>query len=111
MIAASVPALGPDSRIINMTSHMANYNIFNEADSNSAELKRSFQDPELTMEKLDGLVKKFLQEIKNKTWSNSGWPNCSYSVTKLAVNCYTRLLQVIFPRRQIVCTLILTLIV
>ena len=94
VIAASLPALGPDSRIINMTSHMANYNVFNEADSNSAELKRSFQDPGLTVEKLDGLVKKFLQEIKNKTWSNSGWPNCSYSVTKLAVNCYTRLLQV-----------------
>jgi len=93
VIAASVPLLAPHSRIINMTSHMANYNIFNEADSSSAELKRSFQDPGLTVEKLDNLVKKFLEEIKNKTWSDSGWPNCCYSVTKLAVNCYTKLLQ------------------
>ena len=94
VIAASLPALGPDARIINLTSHMANYNIFNEADPASAALKRSFQDPGLTMERLDDLVKNFLQEIKTKTWSSSGWPNCSYSVTKLAVNCYTRLLQV-----------------
>ena len=95
VIAASLPALGPDARIINLTSHMANYNIFNEADPASAALKRSFQDPGLTMERLDDLVKNFLQEIKTKTWSSSGWPNCSYSVTKLAVNCYTRLLQVV----------------
>ena len=94
VIAACVPCLALDGRIVNMTSHMASFNIFNEADSSSAELKRSFQDPELSMEALDDLVKKFLQEIKNKTWSSSGWPNCSYSVTKLAVNCYTRLLQV-----------------
>ena len=94
VIAASLPALAPDARIINLTSHMANLNIFNEADSNSAELKRSFQDPGLSMEGLDSLLKKFLQEIKSKTWSTSGWPNCSYSITKLAVNCYTRLLQV-----------------
>lgn len=93
VIEASTPVLAPDARIINMTSHMANFNIFNDGDQVSAQLKQSFQDPKLTVEKLDSLVKKYVQDIKSKPWGTSGWPKCSYSVTKLAVNCYTRLLQ------------------
>jgi len=93
VIEASSPVLAPDARIINMTSHMGNFNIFNDGDQVSAQLKQSFQDPKLTVEKLDSLVKKYVQDIKSKPWGTSGWPKCSYSVTKLAVNCYTRLLQ------------------
>jgi len=100
VIEASVPVLAPDARIINMTSHMANFNIFNNSDPNSAQLKQSFQDPKLTVEKLDGLLKSFLNDIKTKTWTSSGWPHCSYSVTKLAVNCYTKLLQEEFERTK-----------
>ena len=94
VIEASIPVLAPDARIINMTSHMANFKIFNDADPNSAQLRDSFLDPKLSVEKLDRLLKKYFQDIKTKNWTSSGWPNCSYSVTKLAVNCYTRLLQV-----------------
>ena len=94
VIEASTPVLAPDARIINMTSHLANFKIFNDADPVSVQLKQSFQDPKLTVEKLDSLLKKYVQDIKSKPWGTSGWPKCSYSVTKLAVNCYTRLLQV-----------------
>ena len=42
---------------------------------------------------LDNLVKSYVQSIKTGSWSKAGWPDCAYSVTKMAVNCYTKLLQ------------------
>jgi len=90
---AFIPCMAPNSRIVNMSSHLAQLNMFNPADPNSAQLVNSFTDPNLTPAMLDSLVKSYMASIKSGTWSTAGWPDCAYSVSKLAVNSLTRLLQ------------------
>ena len=67
--------------------------MFNKSEPNSAKLLESFTDPNLMMQTLDNLIKSYVQSIKTGSWSKAGWPDCAYSVTKMAVNCYTKLLQ------------------
>ena len=91
---AFIPCMAANSRIINMSSHLAQLNMLNPADPNSAQLVNSFSDPNLTPAMLDSLVKSYMSTIKSGTWSTAGWPDCAYSVSKVAVNSLTRLLQV-----------------
>jgi len=89
-----LPCLAGDARIVNMTSHLA-VNLFDCTSTDPAQtrLAAAFSQPGLTLPALDALVKSFLASIKSGTWSQAGWPDCAYSVTKLAVNAYTRILQ------------------
>ena len=91
-----IPCMSHNSRIINVSSHLAQLNMFNTADSNSAQLASSFSDPDLNPVMLDSLVKSYMSSIKSGSWSSAGWPDCAYSVSKLAVNALTKLLQVLF---------------
>lgn len=51
-------------------------------------------DELLTEELIDNTLKTFLQQTKDGTWTLGGWPQNSteYSMSKLAVNCYSRYL-------------------
>ena len=89
-----IPYLAPNSRIINISSHLAHLNIFNTADPSAAQLANSFSDPNLTQAMLDNMLKSYLTSINTGKWSTAGWPDCAYSVSKMAVNSFTRLLQV-----------------
>jgi len=90
---AFIPCFVQNSRIVNISSHLGQLSVFNTADANSAKLVDSFCDPNLTLEMLDSLVKSYLISIKSGSWSSAGWPDCAYSISKVAVNTYTRLLQ------------------
>jgi NAD(P)-dependent dehydrogenase (short-subunit alcohol dehydrogenase family) len=92
---AFIPCMAPNSRIINIGSHLAQLSMFNPADPNSAQLVNSFSDPNLTPAMQDSLVKSYVASIKAGTWSTAAWPDCAYSVSKVAVNSITRLLQVL----------------
>ena len=92
-----VPCLGQNSRIINISSHLAQLNVFDPADPSSAQLADSFSDPNLTPPMLDSIMKSYLSSVKSGKWSSTGWPACAYSVSKVAVNTYTRILQVNKP--------------
>ena len=89
---AFVPFLSPGSRIINISSHFAKLKAFS-SDDNSQKLVQKLTDPGLRMTDLDDLVKRYVQSIRSGDWSSAGWPDCAYTVTKIAVNIYTRLLQ------------------
>ncbi|KAL8226083.1 hypothetical protein R6Q57_018640 [Mikania cordata] len=43
---------------------------------------------------IDSTINKFLEQVKDGSWINGGWPqnNTDYSLSKLAVNAYTRLM-------------------
>uniref|UniRef100_A0A803NDU2 Uncharacterized protein n=1 Tax=Chenopodium quinoa TaxID=63459 RepID=A0A803NDU2_CHEQI len=51
-------------------------------------------DDLLTEELIDNTLKTFLQQTKDGSWTLGGWPQNStvYSMSKLAVNCYSRYL-------------------
>lgn len=46
-------------------------------------------------------MNKFLEQVKDGSWVNGGWPqnNTDYSLSKLAVNAYTRLMAKILSER------------
>lgn len=88
-----IPCLSQNSRIINISSHLAHQNKFDVNDPKSAELADRFSDPNLTISMLDSLIKQYLSCVKSGKWTSAGWPDCAYSVSKIAVNSYTRVLQ------------------
>ena len=47
----------------------------------------------LSEQLIDEMIKKFLEQVRQGTWSSDQWPQMytDYSVLKLAVNAYTRL--------------------
>jgi len=57
------------------------------------ELREKLSNMEtLTEELIDGMVGTFLKQVEDGTWKSGGWPPTftDYSVSKLAVNAYTR---------------------
>lgn len=55
----------------------------------------------LTEEIIDGAISSFLKQVEEGTWESGGWPKTftDYSVSKLAVNTYTRLMAKILSER------------
>lgn len=46
----------------------------------------------LTEKRVDKFVEKYLEDVKEQRLDGSGWPYRSYSVSKIALNAYTRVL-------------------
>lgn len=78
------------SRILNISSQLG---LLNKVSDSS--LKALLLDEEtLTEAAIDAMVSRFLAQVKDGTWGAQGWPKVwtDYSVSKLALNAYSRLL-------------------
>lgn len=63
------------------------------------DLRKKLEDDEsLSEDLIDQILNTFLQQVKDGSWENGGWPQVftDYSLSKLAVNAYTRLTARIF---------------
>lgn len=95
MIEAMIPLMKPSTagaRIVNVTSRLGRLNGKRNKLENEA-LREQLSDVEtLSEELIDETVSTFLQQVENGTWTSGGWPQTftDYSVSKLAVNAYTR---------------------
>ncbi|XP_071695887.1 (+)-neomenthol dehydrogenase-like [Rutidosis leptorrhynchoides] len=82
--------LSKSPRIVNVSSNYGQVHwIPNE------KVKAELQDTEnLTEEKIDEIIQRFLRDFKSNKLSENGWPlTCiAYKISKAAVNGYTRLL-------------------
>eukprot|EP01018_Ginkgo_biloba_P017786 Gb_41226 [translate_table: standard] len=92
-----LPLMKPSSagaRIVNVSSRLGRLNgRRNKLDSEL--LRKQLEDEEhLTEAFIDTVVQSFLEQVKEGTWASGGWPQIftDYSVSKLAVNAYSRLL-------------------
>jgi len=83
-----LPIMGQNSRIVNVGSHLGLLKTIPSPD-----LREAFAQPDITEKDLDGLMEKFLVEIERGTHEEEGWPSCAYTVSKVAVNSYTGILQ------------------
>ncbi|CAL9149705.1 unnamed protein product [Musa hybrid cultivar] len=83
-------SIATSSRILNISSQLGLLNkVRNPA------LKELLQDEEiLTVAAVERMVSQFLHHVKMGTWREEGWPTVwtDYSVSKLALNAYSRLL-------------------
>lgn len=57
-------------------------------------IKATLQKERLSEEEIEGVVKMFLEDVKEGRWEREGWPQIwtDYSVSKLALNAYSRVL-------------------
>jgi len=93
VVKAFYPILGPNARITNIGSHLGTVDRINGEEPSAHHLRKAFTNPQLTEQELDSLIQAFGDSVKAGTWAADGWPTCSYTVSKVAVNAYTGILQ------------------
>lgn len=95
---ALFPLLLPGARVVNVSSsagHLSNIP--------GCRLKAEFSSPDLTVERLDGLVRRFVDAATAGSHEQQGWPSSAYAVSKVAVSALTIIQQKAFdvdPRRK-----------
>ncbi|CAH1419064.1 unnamed protein product [Lactuca virosa] len=105
MIKASLPLMKPSAegaRIVNVSSRLGRLNGRRNRIGDVG-LREKLEDVELLSEDLiDETMNKFLEEVKDGSWISGGWPqnNTDYSLSKLAVNGYTRVMGRILSERD-----------
>ncbi|KAL9240695.1 hypothetical protein vseg_014883 [Gypsophila vaccaria] len=87
------------SRILNVTSRLGlTMNVRNPR------IKAILEDEEtLNKDAIEGVVNSFLRHVKDGVWETEGWPEywTDYSVSKLALNAYSKLLAKELENRNI----------
>jgi len=88
------------ARMINITSNLAHVKEKNPSEVEA--LKRLTRDRFASagnLDELNGLVYKFKEDVASGRCKEEGWPECAFSVSKMAVNAYTRILQKDFDKK------------
>lgn len=104
MIKATIPLMRPSAegaRIVLVSSRLGRLNGRRNR-IGDVTLRQHLQDVETLSEDLiDTTMNKFLEQVKDGSWISGGWPqnNTDYSLSKLAVNAYTRLTARILSER------------
>ncbi|KAJ6841289.1 carbonyl reductase [NADPH] 1-like [Iris pallida] len=97
MIEAMIPLMKPSAhgaRILNVGSRLGRINGRRNRLADATLRDQFTRDDCLSEELIDGMVAKFLEHVREGTWASKGWPQMytDYSVSKLAVNTFTRLM-------------------
>jgi NAD(P)-dependent dehydrogenase (short-subunit alcohol dehydrogenase family) len=80
------PMLAEHARVVMVSSGMG------ELSSLSPSRARAFAAPALTRAELDALVTRFAATVAAGTHQANGWPSSAYSVSKVALNAFARIL-------------------
>jgi len=87
---AFLPMLAQTARIVNLSSHLGHLSLIP-----GQNIQKELGNPQLSEQQLDSLIMQYQDsctEFKND-FDQQGWPSCAYTVSKVAVNAYTRILQ------------------
>ena len=89
--AFSLHEFKKDARIVNITSKLAQVkeNITCVEDEIKRKTLDRFDAVRSTIE-LDGMVRKFQDDVISGRYKDEEWPECAYTVSKMAVNTLTR---------------------
>lgn len=104
MIKAMIPLMRPSAaggRIVSVSSRLGRLNGRRNR-LGDLTLREQLGDLDnLSEEVIDSTVNTFLQQVEDGTWQSAGWPQTytDYSMSKLAVNAYTRLMGKILSDR------------
>ncbi|XP_021946203.1 carbonyl reductase [NADPH] 1 [Folsomia candida] len=90
---AIFPLLRPHARVVNVSSSSGYLKKINGKEPESIELQKRFADVNLTQDELSGMVNKFIELTKTGNHFEHGWPNSTYSVSKVALSSLTRIQQ------------------
>jgi len=90
MCKAFIPMLSPYARVVNLSSHLGHLSLIP-----GQLLRQRLAYPRLSEKTLDGLVMEYQEHCAAHMddFVEHGWPPCAYTVSKVAVNAYTGILQ------------------
>merc|ERR1712098_132792 len=96
VVNAFIPKLSDTARIVNMSS---NYSMLKMIPGR--EIRNILGKPDLSEKDLDELMMEYQRRSTefNDDFAELGFPRCAYTVSKVAVNAYTRILQRGFEQR------------
>jgi len=100
---ALFPLLKAGARVVNLSSSRGRLSLIP-----GEELRRKLSSPQLTVDELDALVRRFVDSAKAGDHAQAGWPSnahAAYTASKVAVNALTFVQQRAFdadPRADIV---------
>ncbi|KAL6839927.1 hypothetical protein ACP4OV_029737 [Aristida adscensionis] len=97
MIDAMIPLMKPSphgARIVNVSSRLGRVNGRRNRIGDASLRDRLLNDDCLSEQLIDEMLTEFLEQVKQGTLSSNQWPQMytDYSISKLAVNAYTRLM-------------------
>ncbi|KAL6009586.1 hypothetical protein ACLOJK_000014 [Asimina triloba] len=97
MTKAMIPLMKPSAcgaRIVNVSSRLGRLNGRRNRLADTILRQKLSEEESLSEELIDATVSKFLEQVKDGSWTSGGWPQMftDYSVSKLAVNAYSRLM-------------------
>ncbi|CAD6235125.1 unnamed protein product [Miscanthus lutarioriparius] len=97
MIDAMIPLMNHSpygARIVNVSSRLGRANGRRNRIGDASLRGQLLKDDCLSEQLIDEMITKFLEQVKQGTWSSNEWPQMytDYSISKLAVNAYTRLM-------------------
>ncbi|PKI33575.1 hypothetical protein CRG98_046031 [Punica granatum] len=77
------------SRILNISSRLGSFNKVKNPG-----VREMLQSEDLTIDQIDAVVGKFLENVRSGTWKEAGWPEVwtDYAVSKVALNAYSKIL-------------------
>ncbi|KZT59766.1 oxidoreductase [Calocera cornea HHB12733] len=84
---ALLPLINPGGRVVNVSSTGGTMRNLP-----SPALRARFLDAQLTVEKLDVLMRKFEQDVALGQWKEEGWPENAYRVSKMGMTGFSSVL-------------------
>jgi len=85
---AFLPLMRENGRVVNVASRLGERTLGGMSKS----LSSQFLDGNLTINKLNALVEKFIADVKSNKYAEEGWPKTAYGVSKAAVISLNRIL-------------------
>ncbi|XP_077212327.1 uncharacterized protein LOC143847398 [Tasmannia lanceolata] len=97
MTESMIPLMKPSAsgaRIVNVSSRLGRLNGRRNKLGDIVLREQLAKEECLSEELIDATAAKFLEQVKDGSWTSGGWPQMftDYSVSKLALNAYTRLM-------------------
>ncbi len=83
---AFLPLLSPRARVVMVSSGMGELSVL------APPLRAKFLDPGLEREGLFALMHAFVDDVAHGRHAAAGWPSSAYSVSKVGLNAFTRVL-------------------
>lgn len=85
---ALFPLLAPGARVVNVSSSVGHLSAIP-----GRELRDRLSSPQLTVDELDSLMCRFVDNAQDNIHQNFGWPTSAYSVSKVGVSALTQIQQ------------------
>lgn len=80
------PLLSGDASIVMVSSGLGELSCL------APPRRKQFEDSGITRERLLQLMKEFVGDVREGIWKTRGWPKSAYSVSKVGLNAFTRIL-------------------